>query len=66
MKINNEFDLFQFVYLKTDPDQEQYIITSIRIEPGNVVMYLLKYCTESNWHFAEEISAEQDTVKKVK
>jgi hypothetical protein len=66
LRIENEFDLFQMVYLKTDPDQSQYQVISIRYEPGGVLMYLLRYVEDSNWHYPEEISSEPDMVKKTK
>lgn len=41
MVINNKFDIKQIVYLVTDPDQLPRMITSMRILPNDLLVYVL-------------------------
>ena len=38
-----EFEIGDFVYLKTDPDQIKRVVLSILICPGDTLMYLVNY-----------------------
>jgi hypothetical protein len=51
------------VYLKTDPDQRQWIITAIIIQAGGGVMYQLSHDTLSSNHYAVELSKDKDVLK---
>lgn len=55
------FGIGQIVYLKTDSDQERYIVTGITLRPGCVVYHLV-HGTDESEHYEVEISAERDVV----
>ncbi len=61
MHIENEFDLEDIVYLKTDKDQQERIVTCIKISP-NGLTYILSYGVNEQTHFACEISKEKKTI----
>ena len=64
MKINPSFDFFQIVYKAIDPDQNQYIITSMQLMPGGIILYGLDDSAGSLVYlYAEEISATKDYSK---
>ena|GEM_PF-882445 len=65
MTIENKFDLGDIVYLRTDPEQYERIITRIEVSPGRLI-----YCTslgdnESVQHFDFELSKEKDVLKSI-
>lgn len=60
-----DFELGDIVYLKTDPEQLERIITAFCLYPGNGVTYRLSFDTEDAWHYAIEISTEKDIVKSL-
>ena len=65
MNIDNKFEHFEEVTLKTDPNKDKRIVTSIRVLPNNGLIYDLSYgCTVSE-HYDGEIERvkEQKTVK---
>lgn len=64
MKVSTRFDMFQIVYLKTDPDQLGRMVTYIKLLPGSVV-YALSYGTSSSEHFEQEITTTANVVKKL-
>jgi hypothetical protein len=59
MLIQSKFEFFQLVYLKTDSDQRQRMVTRLSVTP-NGTTYELSCGTQTSWHFAEEISEEKD------
>jgi hypothetical protein len=59
MNIANEFDLGEMVYLRTDPDQNMLVVTTIAISPGGL-LYKLAIGTNESWHYGIEISREKD------
>jgi len=62
MVIENKFELEQAVYLKTDPDQRQRIITRIIVSSGGVSYEL--YCGNcGSWPYDFEITTEKDVLK---
>ena len=61
-KYGIELEIGQEVYLKTDPDQKQRIITGICIRKGNI-SYIMMCETMESWHYAFEITTERDVVK---
>lgn len=63
MKIENAFDIGQRVYLKTDPDQCEHIVTEIRIT-GAGIMYLIMFYTTGSWHYEYELQSEPDMLIK--
>jgi hypothetical protein len=64
--IQNKYTFRCIVYLKTDPDQAEYVVTSIRVDPGNVIRYLLAYCEDTAWYYDFEITQDEDKNKKFK
>lgn len=55
MKINNEFELGQTVYLKTDPDQYQRMVIKLSIGINNDLMYGVSCGPDFTWHYEEEL-----------
>ena len=51
-----EHDFTDTVYLKTDPDQLQRIVTDIRINPSGLVLYFLCCGPSGSWHYDFEIT----------
>lgn len=61
MFIENEFNLRQVVYLKTDKDQLPRIITAIKIVPEGL-MYELSQGPNNSWHYDFEITETVDVM----
>lgn len=62
MVIENKFELQQTVYLKTDSDQRQRIVTRISVGVNGIV-YELMCGSSGSWHYDFEITADKDVVK---
>ena len=62
MKLNFDFNIGDVVYLKTDRDQYERIITEIWVRPGQILYYLME-STLGSWHYPFEISKEKDIIK---
>jgi hypothetical protein len=58
-----EYELGDTVYLKTDKDQQQRIVTGITFRPGSVI-YLLSCGSSETQHYGIEITTEIDIVLK--
>ena len=58
MLINNMFNIQDIVYLKTDKNQEERVVVSIQINPGNL-MYGVSFDGEVSWHYEFELTAEK-------
>lgn len=65
LKINVEFELGQAVWLKTDTEQLERIVTQLIICEGGV-MYELSCGEDSSAHWGFEITDSEDTLKRVK
>lgn len=63
MRIENNFQIKQTVYLKTDADQLPRIITGIIVRPNDLVYELTCGTVVSN-HFDFEITTEQDILTR--
>lgn len=61
MVINSKYNFFDTVYLKTDPDQRQRLVTRMNITPIGV-SYELSCGTQTSWHYEQEISEEKDVL----
>lgn len=59
MKIETEYSIREKVYLVTDPDQNQRIITAISIRE-NGISYELACGSSSSWHYGFEISTDKN------
>ena len=65
MVINNEYEIGDFVFIRTDGDQAKRIITSLRIYKGGEVVYVVSCGPNQSEHYSFELSSEEDiTVKQ--
>lgn len=59
MIIENKFEIGEIVYLKTDKEQSERLITQITISPAG-----LRYCASmgsaDTWHYEIELSSEKN------
>ena len=65
MEINNhilEYDLEQIVYLKTDREQLERIITGINISPSGII-YRVNCADMDSFHYDFEMTKNKDLVK---
>lgn len=58
MEINNEYNLGEIVYIKTDEKQLPRIVVSILVMFGGI-KYLLGCGTDTDYSYAQEISKEK-------
>ncbi len=58
-----KFELGQTVYVKTDPDQLERLVTGITLRPNNQVCYALSFIGSEVWCYEFEISTERDYAK---
>lgn len=56
------FDIGDSVYLKTDPEQCERLVTGINIRQ-NGVSYALSHLTNESYHYDFEITKERDVIK---
>jgi hypothetical protein len=61
MVINSKYNFFELVYLKTDCDQRQRMVTRLNVNP-NGITYELTCGTQTSWHYEEEIAEEKDVL----
>lgn len=54
--IDNKFSIGEIVYLRTDEEQHQRIVTEFKIMSGNLVFYGLNRGLEFSFHTETEIS----------
>lgn len=59
---NIKFNIGEFVYLVTDIDQLERIVTEIWIKPDGIKYNLMQGITES-WHYNFEITRERNIIK---
>jgi hypothetical protein len=64
MTIKTIFDYGETVYLKTDPHQQERIITAITYRGGSIT-YELSICEITSWHSDVELTREFDELKKL-
>ena len=62
MKITTLYDIGDVVYLKTDDEQKERMITSIKIAPGCHIYYL-SCGDEESTHYDIEITTDKDILK---
>lgn len=62
MIIENDFNIGDEVYLKTDVDQHVRLVTSFNVRTERIT-YELSCGTNTSWHEPFEISAERDVLK---
>lgn len=64
MKINTKYNIEDTVYLVTDSEQLERIITSITILPNSLLVYSLICGTETSEHYEFEITEEPNIIKR--
>ena len=64
MIIENDFNIGETVYLKTDNDQKERVVTGIQISPLGLLYRLVNGTTET-WHYNMEINRERNVLKKM-
>lgn len=57
-----EFDLGEFVYLKTDVDQSRRIVASVAFHLAGGCLYRLILGDTESWHAGPEMSRERDAL----
>ena len=62
MLVEVKYEIGQRVFLSTDPEQRERLITGINIRPGEV-SYCLSCGTLTSWHYDFEMEVEKDVVK---
>lgn len=62
MEINNKYELGDIVYLKTDEDQKQRMVTGLRVFGKNNILYCLSCGTIETNHYYFEISDSKNFV----
>lgn len=62
MVLDNKFEIGDVVYLHTDIDQLERIVTSLWIKQGSI-LYALNCGTVESWHYDFEITVEKDVLK---
>jgi hypothetical protein len=60
--LNFEFQFGQIVYLKSDTDQLERIVTEYWVRPGSI-QYFLMSDSWGSWHYGFEISKTKDILK---
>ncbi|GGH24727.1 hypothetical protein GCM10011418_32830 [Sphingobacterium alkalisoli] len=58
----SQFAIGSLVYLKTDVNQDQWMVVQVRFCPDGVSYYLSKG-SDSYWAYEIEVSSEKDVVK---
>lgn len=61
--IDNIFDIGDSVYLKTDSDQKERLVTRLMISGVNGISYELYAGSQGSWHYDFEISKEKNVLK---
>ena|SRR5690606_12979951 len=56
------FDIGDSVYLKTDPEQLERLVTGISVRQ-NGITYAISHLTNETWHYDFEITKERDIIK---
>lgn len=64
MIFESEYELGQLVYLITDDEQKERMITGVKFNLNGII-YTLQKGTEESFHFEKEISAEKDILKQL-
>jgi len=65
-RLNYELELGSIVYLKTDKEQEERIVTAVNLTLGGGLSYQLTKGEGASYHYEAEITTEQNLVTKLK
>jgi len=60
MTIDTQYPMGRIVYLCTDEEQKQRIVTGYIIRPGSALLYMLTCGTTETNHYAMEISKDKN------
>lgn len=60
MIIDNKLELGSIVYLKTDKEQDERMVTGIFIRPSGAIIYYLSLGTTETQHYEIELSDEKN------
>ena len=60
MTFKTKFDIGQIVYLKTDCEQRQRIVTAIKVQDGGTLIYTLAEGIVESFNYEIELSNKQD------
>lgn len=66
MIIDTPYEFGDIVFLKTDINQDEMIITEMRVLQKGVILYLLSRGMQSSSHYEYEFEREPDLSKKFK
>ena len=64
MLIQNKYEIGAIVFLKTDSEQLERIVTSIQVNPGELI-YRLNCGAIETWHYEFELCREKDLLKSL-
>jgi len=64
MLINNQFDIADTVYLKTDMEQLPRIVYAIQVTINGLI-YFISSGTDTSEHYEFELSTEENIVRKL-
>jgi len=63
MILENEYDLGEIVYARTDPEQKEYIVDELSVLPGGTIIYECRHATEPGRFYSIELTREKDACK---
>lgn len=63
MVIENTFNIGDFIYLKSDPEQRQRLIVQIAVGGTGAIRYCVSCGTMETWHYDMELTFEKDLLK---
>ena len=61
MVIDNKFDFGDKVYLETDVDQKERVVTEFRVTKTGI-LYSLSCGVDKSWHYDFEITTEKNVL----
>lgn len=60
-----EHEIGDSVFLKSDPEQCEMIVTGFIIRPAGNLLYMLSLGTQETYHYGIEISVEKNVLKQM-
>jgi hypothetical protein len=63
MIFESDIETNQIVYLVTDPEQKERIVTGVKFESGGSIIYFLGCAAEESYHQRGELSTQKDLNK---
>lgn len=61
-----KYEIGSIVYLITDEEQEERMVTSISLKPGGCILYGLSLKASETYHYDIEICRDLNILKKIK